>query len=278
MSQALKARSIRGLAWLLVAAALAVACGPARAQTDASEKNWPSLRETLFGTRPILDGAAMLSLEAPVRAEDAALVPVAITDLQPGRIKALTLVVDENPAPVAAVFTLSPEARVRFLETRLRVNAYSYIRAIAETEDGALYMVKRYVKASGGCSAPASKNADEALASLGELRLRQFPATDPASEEAELQLQIRHPNLTGMQMDQVTGLYRPAHFVQTIRLSADGKPLMSVEGAISLSENPSLRFKYRPGGAKALAAHVEDTEGKVFEKSWEREGKRDKDS
>jgi sulfur-oxidizing protein SoxY len=263
----------RRLLGLAMAVALAFV-GAVGARADETEKSWDGMRESLFGTRAILDGSEWLSLEAPVRASDAALVPVEITDLRRGRIKALTVVVDENPVPVAAVFALAPEAGVRVLETRLRVNAYSYIRAIAETEDGALYMVKRYVKASGGCSAPASKNADEALASLGELRLRQFPS---AGEEAELQLQIRHPNLTGMQMDQITGHYRPAHYVQTIRISADGKPVMSVEGAISLSENPTLRFKYRPGGAKTLSARVEDTEGNVFEQSWDA-GKRDKDS
>lgn len=272
MSQTVQAG--RGLLGLAMAVAIAIA-GATGARADETEKGWDGMRESLFGTRAILDGSDLLGLEAPVRASDAALVPVTITDLRPGRIKALTLVVDENPVPVAAVFTLAAEAGVRVLETRLRVNAYSFIRAIAETEDGALYMVKRYVKASGGCSAPASKNADEALASLGELRLRQFP---PAGEEAELQLQIRHPNLTGMQMDQLTGHYRPAHYVQTIRITADGKPVMSIEGAISLSENPTLRFTYRPGGAKTLAARVEDTDGKVFEKSWDSAVKRDKDS
>ena len=40
--------------------------------------------------------------------------------------------------------------------------------------DGKLYMVKTFVKAAGGCSAPAAKNADEAKVSLGQLKFRQF--------------------------------------------------------------------------------------------------------
>jgi len=49
------------------------------------------------------------------------------------------------------------------------------VHAVAELSDGQLYVVKTYVKASGGCSAPAAKNADEAVASLGQIRIRQFP-------------------------------------------------------------------------------------------------------
>ena len=48
---------------------------------------------------------------------------------------------------------------------------------------------------------------------------------------------------------------------------------MSVEGAISLSENPILRFKYRGSAAKAITAHVEDSEGKIFDQSWDAAGK-----
>ena len=65
-----------------------------------------------------------------------------------------TLVVDANPAPVAAVFNMSPENGVATISTRLRINAYSHVRAIAETSDGELFMATRFVKASGGCSAP----------------------------------------------------------------------------------------------------------------------------
>jgi sulfur-oxidizing protein SoxY len=262
--------------FVLAIAVLTSLAAPA-ARADESEKSWGELRGALFGSRPIEDGGALLTLTAPVRADDPALVPVEIADLRPGgnagsRIKALTLIVDENPAPVAAVFSLSPDAAVSALETRIRVNAYSFLRVVAETEDGVLHMVKRYVKATGGCSAPASKNADEAIRSLGQMRLRHYETKDAAGEAREVQLQIRHPNYSGLQMDQVTGLYRAAHYVNTIRITADGKPVMNVKGAISLSENPSLRFRYRAEGAKTLAAHVEDTEGNVFEQSWDASG------
>lgn len=243
---------------------------------NEDEMTWADLRENLYEGRELKDGSHLLSLTAPYRALDAAIVPVEIQTLQPDdkgvRFKSLTLVIDENPAPVAAVFKLVPEAKVNYLSTRVRVNAYTYMRVIGEAEDGALYMVRRYVKASGGCSAPASKNADEALASLGQMRFRDYTekaAGGASSSEREVQLQIRHPNYSGLQMDQLTGHYRPAHFVRSINITGDGKPVMSVEGAISLSENPTIRFKYQPQGAEEISAHAEDTEDNVFEKSWQ---------
>ncbi len=242
------------------------------AKADESEANWTYLRSVLFQDRTIHDGAAVLGLSAPYRAEDPAIVPIGVTFLQPQegatRIKALTLIVDENPAPVAAVFSLTADSRINALETRLRVNAYSYIRVLAELEDGSLHMVKSYVKATGGCAAPASRNHEQALASMGQMRLRQYPQST-ASDGNAFQLQIRHPNYSGLQMNQLTGHYRPAHYVEIVRISADGKPVLTVEGAISLSENPSLRFTYAGQKPKTLSADITDTEQNVFDKSWD---------
>src|SRR5215207_10017036 len=140
------------------------------------EDAWKGFRGDVFGERPIRENSPVMLLTAPARAEDAALVPVEVrAALPPGdprTITKITLIVDENPAPVAANFRLGPERREAYLSTRVRVNAYSFVRAIAETSDGELHMVARYVKAAGGCSAPALKDEDESMAKLGEMRLR----------------------------------------------------------------------------------------------------------
>src|ERR1700736_6344198 len=144
----------------------------------------------------------------PGRAEDAAIVPLTVrtmlrsTDTR--RVRSLTIVIDENPAPVAATFHIGPGAVVPVISTRVRVNSYTNVHAVAELSDGKLYVVKTYVKASGGCSAPAVKNADKA--GFGQMRFRQFaqPAEAAATNMREAQIMIRHPNNSGLQMDQVT--------------------------------------------------------------------------
>src|SRR5690242_385502 len=124
----------------------------------------------------------------------------------------LTVVIDENPAPVAATFSFGPKAGVTALSTRVRVNSYTNVHAVAELSDGKLYMVKTFVKASGGCSAPTVKNAEEAKARLGQMKYRQFAQAEqgPANGVREAQIMIGHPNNSGLQMDQITHLYIPA--------------------------------------------------------------------
>src|SRR5215469_12814797 len=124
------------------------------------------------------DGDDVIGIEMPYRAEDAAIVPVTLrnklasTDSR--HVVSITLVIDQNPAPMAAKFEIGPDARVSEISTRVRVNNYTNVHAVAELSDGKLYMVKTYVKASGGCSAPAVKNVEEAKAHIGQMKYRQF--------------------------------------------------------------------------------------------------------
>src|SRR5256885_6594170 len=197
---------------------------PAPAATSDAYDPWPGLVQDIFNNRPMNDGADVIAIEMPYRAEDAAIVPVTLrTKLSPGdsrRVLTITLVIDQNPAPMAAKFELGPDANVTEISTRVRVNNYTDVHAVAELSDGKLYVTKTYVKASGGCSAPAAKNADEAKSRLGQMRYRQFgkAGEGPASGAREAQIMIGHPNNSGLQMYQVTQLYYPACFVNRLRL------------------------------------------------------------
>ena len=258
----------------LVAAAafaLALCAAPVLAAGDDDDP-WPDLRATLFGERPIAEGVGVVSLEAPYRAYDAAIVPVTIAAEIPQTsaryIKTLTLIVDKNPAPVAAIFNLTPEMGTATISTRIRVNAYTNVRVIAETSDGALHMAEKFVKAAGGCSAPALKDMAAAEARIGKMKLKQSRA-GKRQHPQEVQLLVSHPNYTGFQMNQLTRHYIPAHFVQDIKVSYAGQTLLTVEGAISLSEDPSIHFSFLPrAGSDELSVEVRDTDGAVFTRSW----------
>lgn len=244
--------------------------------TSAPESaTWNSIKGDVFGDKSIGPANGIVTIEAPKRAEDAAIVPIDLrfkSNAATGRIKAVTLIVDENPAPVAAVFTFGKDAGVSHLATRLRINAYSYVRAIAETEDGKLHMTEAFVKASGGCSAPALKNQDEAMASLGKMKLRVFPSDAPGMEPmtraTEMQLMIRHPNNSGLQMDQITRYYIPAHFIQGLSVSQGDRLIMSMEGGISISEDPNFRFEFDAKPGEEVRVEAADTEGKKFQDEW----------
>jgi len=268
-------------AWLRQVAATAVGLGAlapaARAQLPSGDNPdgspvWQQLRSTLFGQRPILAaGPDTLLLEAPARAVDAAVVPIALRSRLPQTaqlyVNRLILVIDSNPSPVGLMVQLTPESGRADIETRVRVDAYSHVRAIAELSDGRLYMATRYVKASGGCSAPAASDAAAALASLGQMRLRtEGPAV--AGEPLAVQLQINHPNHSGMAMDQLTRQFTPAHFVRQVDVTLAGRPVLSAQVDFSLSENPHLRFYVQPGQGGELLARAIDTEDRRFSTAY----------
>lgn len=258
--------------------ATSLLCAPALAGEKANplveSEAWTDLEGDVIGDRAVLDGAGLFELDAPYRAHDAATVPVKITQA-PGseaRIVKLTLVVDENPAPVVAELEFGPSMGRLQLETRVRVNSYSNIRAIAETEDGRLWMTGRYVKAAGGCSAPALKNMEEALASAGKMRFKLFDAAESAPKQTlarrEAQVMVRHPNYSGMQRNQLTQLFIPAYFVEKLDVFLGEERLIRMEGGISISEDPNFRFTYTPNGETAFRVVASDTDGGRFEQDF----------
>lgn len=249
---------------------------------ETNQEIWTDLKTELFEKRKINTKATWLKMEAPYRAHDAALVPITIKARLPKEetsyLKALTIVIDNNPVPVAAKMNLSPKIGPLHLETRIRVNQYTHVRAIVETNSGELYMISKYVKAAGGCSAPAMKDIDAKMASLGKMKLRQFsPKAESGQKQSkaskntrEIQLMVRHPNYSGMQMNQVTGYYIPAHFVSGMEIKLDDDPLIELEGAISLSEDPMLRFRFLSDKSEPnLEFVVKDTKNKTFKKQWQ---------
>jgi sulfur-oxidizing protein SoxY len=250
---------------MLAALAASVAARTARA---ADSDPWPDLASQIFSDRPIADGSATLAIDAPYRAEDAAVVPISLRSLLStgDRLRSITVVIDQNPSPLAAKFVMDENSDIRNISTRVRVDSYTNIHAVAELFDGNLIAAERFVKAAGGCSAPAAKQEADAIP-LGTMRFRQFPpGTNP--ERREVQLMIRHPNYSGMQMDQITRLYVPAHFVSSVKIWQGDDLLLGVETGISISENPEFRFDYRPNGATAFRAEVQDNEGGSFQQSW----------
>jgi sulfur-oxidizing protein SoxY len=239
-------------------------------QDQPSEETWNSIKGDIFKDRPILDGAGLVVLDAPKRAEDSAIVPigmrVSLAADDKRALKSLTLVIDENPAPVAGTFTVGPHSGVTSISTRVRVNSYSYVRLIAELSDGQLYGVKTFVKASGGCSAPAASNADATKSMLGQMKFRTFRSE--ASTMPEAQIMLRHPQNSGLQMDQLTRLYIPPFFIENLKVWQGDELMVTMDGGIAIAEDPNIRFNYQPNGAADFRVEAVDTAKHIFKSEW----------
>ena len=259
---------------LAVISGLLLGLGPlAQAQLKSGDNPdgnevWKKVRVSLFAARPIVNvGDDVLVLETPNRAEDASIVPIAIKVRAPQSptqyVSKLYLLIDNNPSPIAAVFSFAPNSGRADVETRIRVDEYTHVRAIAEMNDGRLFMTTRFVKASGGCSAPPGKDQQAALATLGKMKFR-VEGDVSARKPVLAQLMISHPNNSGLAMDQSTRQFTPAHYVRSVNVSYAGQPVMSADVDISISENPSFRFYFVPGAEGELKAEVVDSTERRF--------------
>lgn len=237
---------------------------------EASEI-WQKVRTSFFESRPITNvGSDVLVLDTPIRAEDAAVVPIAMRAKLPHTsasfVEKLYLVIDNNPSPLSAVFSFTPNSGRADVETRVRVDEYTFVRAIAETSDGRLLMHTRFVKASGGCSAPPGKDPQAALASLGRIRLR-VDGDVVMNKPTLAQLMINHPNDSGMVMDQLSRQFTPRRFVRTVNVAYGGQPVLSADLDFSISENPNLRFYFVPRAPGQLTVEVVDSNQTVWKSS-----------
>lgn len=240
------------------------------AAEDAAERaaRWKSLQQAVFGARQMQDGSAVIQIEAPEHALDAALVPVTLT-LTPGTaVKGVYLVIDNNPSPVASHFTFGPRADPRVLKLRVRVNQYTYIHAIAEGADGKLYVSQQFVKTSGGCSAPVGPDNTQALKDVGLMKLHLLGAFQ-AGKPLQAQLMIRHPNFNGMQMDQATRVFTPPRFIRTIDASYDGAAVFHLDSDISLSTDPVITFGFVPDKQGTMKLVVRDSDNALFNHSFD---------
>jgi len=264
--------------WKSIVMPLAVgallAAGPAlaneKAEPDPDKSTyWEPIRKVMFGDREVLDGKDVLRVSLALRADDASTVPVAVKaqiDQRPDLyIKTIYLVVERNPSPTAGVFHFTPDSGRARIETRLRFEDFSHVRAIAETSDGKLYMASRWVKAAGGCSAPNARNAVPAHL-LGKMKFKFEDETIKYDEPAMVQVLIRHANESPLAGDFDTS--KVAQFVRSVTVTYAGKPVMTAEVDFSISDNPSFSFYFVPHGKGELRVEMEDTHDQRYTQTF----------
>ncbi len=249
---------------LAPAARAAVGGLPANTGHNDLSPQWEALRGKLFGTRPIDTTSNRVQLTAPLRAAYGASVPVKIVSnlAQTAElyVKRMYLLVDKNPSPLAATLELTREVGQADFETRLRVDEYSHVRVISELSNGELHMSSRYVKTSGGCSAPPNRDSPELIGKT----IFKLPAPPKMGAPTTADVTVIHPNDTGFELNNVTVMYIPSHFVRTIAVSYAGRKIFDADIDFSISENPTWRFNFVPQGPGDLRAEVTDSKGQQF--------------
>ena len=191
--------------------------------THFSWNEW--IKEPGFVDEEIQDGSEFIFIEAPYRALNGANVPIKIYSRSPGIVK-YTLIVDENPTPCCAVFEF--DNMPAYVETNIRVNAYGYLRVIAEDNYGNKFMTTRFIKAAGGCSAPSVLKTNK---QKGKIEV-----TESLIKPGVTNFQIWHPNYSGMQFNQLTRTEIPAEYINEVDIHFDNSSF-HYEGTIGIAEN-----------------------------------------
>ena len=113
---------------------------------DPPEEVLAVIRQRI-GARPLRKGR--VQLDAPEDAPDGRAVPLFIeTDLPmtaTSYVKGIHIIVDHNPDIYLAGFGLTPALGAASIDTRIKMRRTSYVRAIAETSDGDLWIASRKV-------------------------------------------------------------------------------------------------------------------------------------
>jgi len=104
---------------------------------------------------------------------------------------------------------------------------------------------------------------------LGQMKFRAFRAESAVLPEA--QIMLRHPQNSGLQMDQLTRLYIPPFFIENLKIWQGDDLVLAMDGGIAISEDPNIRFNYRPNGAAKFRVEAVDTSKKIFRDEWSTE-------
>jgi sulfur-oxidizing protein SoxY len=216
---------------------------------------WEFHRSRLLGEAPVLFDERV-RVQAPPFAEDARQVPIQIDARELGTVQRIVAWAELNP--IAHILTFYPQSpRVQaLLAVRIRVEQATALRAAVLTRDGVWHVGSTRVDAAGGgCTAPSVVRAEPGWEErLGQVLGGRFRDGDGE----RVRLRIEHPMDNGL----VGGI--PEFYLEQAELrDAQGRRLAQLDLFPAVSENPSLGFQVRGGGA--LQLWLRDNNGNEFE-------------
>ena len=234
---------------------------------ECREARWTDLKKTLFEDIDLKSGEGIIELNTPERAPDAAFVPISFKTHklknQDDFITKVHLVIDMNPSPYSGTFKFATNIDQIELATRIRLDAYSKVRVIAETKKGDYFMAENFVMGSGGCAAPPLGDVDNMIASAGKMKIK-VKNIEEKDGIAEAKIMILHPQFNGLQANPATTEMIPAYYVENIKVTYNDKVVMALESDISISQDPTFRFNFLMGDGGDLKVTAKDTDGNIY--------------
>ena len=237
-----KRRNFLGLIMALTATALllplrAVAAVWNKAAFDAEKLTDAQNNSGFTGELPSKD----IVIIAPDRAENGAIVQVEIAANMP-HVEAIAIFVEKNPTPLIANVMLSQykenniSAQAK-LTTRIKMAETSDIKVVVKA-DGKYFTASKSVQVlENGCGGGGSSK--EKFETSMKLRAKQKVDVISKNLVTEIKAIIIHPMHTGRGKDDFDKII-PAHFIQLIDLTLNGKPALQIQCGTGIAKNPYL--------------------------------------
>lgn len=251
---------------LIASAALAFAVPALAVAPDATRPltgdpldspRWGDMQREFFRDAQIVFDERV-KVSAPVTAEDALNVPVAVDATALGRVEEVLVFADFNP--IVKALSFEPGDARASLGFRLKLQQSTPVRAAARTVDGLWHVGGTWVNTTGGgCTLPSTgTGSPEWQQRLNEVSARRWPRVDGGTR---LRLQIIHPMDTGL----AAGV--PVFHIDELGISTtDGTRLMLIHPAEPVAENPLFTIDIPPGvvGGGVLRISGRDNNGNLI--------------
>lgn len=196
------------------------------------------------GARIRFDDRVKISF--PAIAENQRQFPVQVDARGIAGVQRIIVFADLNPIQKAVTFT--PHAAEPFIALRIKLDQRTPVRAAVQIADGTWLIAGNWIDAAGGgCSAPpASRIKGDWAQHLMQLAGRMWHG--PAG--TRVALAVRHPMDTGF-VDNIA-----SYWLETLRFTANGRPVADLELAASVAEDPAIMLMPRlaPGDGIEVAA------------------------
>lgn len=275
-------RSIKHFAWLFLFCLFLLGNFSFAHAANIDEQFWPLIKEAFFSNKQVEGGSDFIAIQAPTSAEDASVVPITFTLSQERKaqlnISKVYLFVDANPIQLTATFHYYQAQQPIQVATRIRLEKNSYVRVIAESQDGRYFMHKVAIKTpGGGCGGGTTSDEAKLRADAGKMKLvfnQQKEASsmqpsaneDSAAFEHHIRFHIKHPMRTGFERT-TQGYYAKAYHIKRLEFNRASTPILAIDVGVGISADPFFDIAVLPNLEQVQVKAI-DNEAKIYEQSF----------
>ncbi|MBM3612491.1 MAG: hypothetical protein FJX19_05945 [Alphaproteobacteria bacterium] len=167
-----------------------------------------------------------------------------------------------NPRPRIVAFYFTPECGEARISTRVRLDSFQDVVAVAEMSGGARFQAVRRVNVTYGACEDAVANDQFPPGWAPRIRIS-VPERVAPGEIFPVRTIISHPMETGLRRE-ASGLLIPVRIAESFACRAGGRTLFSAKLEPAIAANPYFAFSLRLRETSELTFEWTDTTGEVY--------------